>query len=67
MLLVTPVFGTTFYLTLALMVALLGFLWRWFLQKPARSSTETFFVMLISVIGVAPLLFVLYLVFVRGR
>ena len=53
-----------FYIIVALLIVMLVLLWRWYLKKSARTGTETFFVVMISAIGLAPLLFVLYLLFV---
>ena len=60
-------FGPLFYLTLALLLGLLAFMWRWYLRKESRTGTDTFLVMVASAIGVAPLLLLLYLLFAHGR
>lgn len=58
-----PEFGASFYIVAALLVAMLVLLWRWYLKKPTRTGTDTFFVVVISAIGLAPLLFVGYVLF----
>ncbi|WP_201978537.1 hypothetical protein [Hymenobacter rubidus] len=56
-------FGPVFYLTLALLLALLAFMWRWFLRRPERSTFETLLVVLATLGSLSPLLFLLYLYF----
>ena len=56
-----PEFGSTFYITLALLVGLLAFMWRWFLKKPERTGIETFMVVLISLGSLSPVFFLVYL------
>ena len=60
-----PNFGSTFYITLALLLGLLFFMWRWFLNRPERTRTETFMVVLISLGSLSPVFFLLYLLLVR--
>jgi hypothetical protein len=61
----TTTFGSTFYVTLALLLGLLFFMWRWYLRKPERSGIETFMVVLISIGSLSPVVFLLYLMFFR--
>ncbi|WP_035567110.1 hypothetical protein [Hymenobacter sp. IS2118] len=61
----TSQFGTTFYITLALLLGLLFFMWRWFLKKPERSGVETFTVVLISIGSLSPVFFLVYLLLTR--
>jgi hypothetical protein len=61
-----PNFGSTFYITLALLLGLLFFMWRWFLKRPERTRTETFMVVLISLGSLSPVFFLIYLLLVRG-
>ena len=58
-------FGTTFYITLAALFVLMFFMWRWFLRKPDRTTTETFMVVLISLGSLSPVFFLLYLMLFR--
>ena len=58
-------FGSTIYLTLALLLGLLFFMWRWFLRRPERSGIETFMVVLISLGSLSPVFFLAYLLLVR--
>jgi hypothetical protein len=58
-------FGPAFYITLALLLGLLFFMWRWYLRKPQRSGIETFMVVLISISSLSPVLFLLYLLLFR--
>ena len=61
----TPTFGSTFYITLALLLGLLFFMWRWYLRKSERSGIETFMVVLISLGSLSPVFFMLYLLLFR--
>jgi hypothetical protein len=54
-------FGPFFYLTLALLLVLLAFMWRWFLRRPERSTGETILVVLATLGSLSPLAFLLYL------
>ena len=56
-----PAFSSTFYITLALLLGLLAFMWRWFLKKPERTGIETFMVVLISLGSLSPVFFLFYL------
>ncbi|GAB3571938.1 hypothetical protein [Hymenobacter daeguensis] len=56
-------FGPVFYLTLALLLVLLAFMWRWFLRRPERSTGETILVVLATLGSLSPLAFLLYLYF----
>ena len=56
-----PAFSSTFYITLALLLGLLAFMWRWFLKKPGRTGIETFMVVLISLGSLSPVFFLVYL------
>ena len=56
-----PEFSSTFYITLALLLGLLAFMWRWFLKKPERTGIETFMVVLISLGSLSPVFFLVYL------
>ncbi|HEX8656546.1 MAG TPA: hypothetical protein VF690_03390 [Hymenobacter sp.] len=58
-------FGTPFYITLALLLGLLFFMWRWYLRKSERSGIETFMVVLISLGSLSPVFFMLYLLLFR--
>jgi len=58
-------FGTTFYVTLALLLGLLFFMWRWFLRKSERSGIETFMVGFITLSALSPVLFLLYILLFR--
>jgi hypothetical protein len=60
-----PAFGPTFYLTLALLLGLLFFMWRWHLKRPDRSRVETFLVILISIGSLSPVFFLAYLLLMR--
>ena len=59
-------FGSVFYLTLALLLGLLFFMWRWFLGRPERSKVETFLVVLVSIGSLSPVFFLLYLMLIQG-
>ena len=61
----TTPFGATFYVTLALLMGLLFFMWRWYLKKPERSGIETFMVALITVGSLSPVFFLVYLLLFR--
>ena len=52
-----------FFLTLALLLGLLFFMWRWFLRRPGRSTGEIILVVLATVGSLSPLLFLFYLYF----
>jgi hypothetical protein len=56
-------FGPAFYLTLALLLALLAFMWRWYLRRPERTTGETILVVLATLGSLSPLAFLLYLYF----
>jgi hypothetical protein len=56
-------FGPAFYLTLALLLVLLFFMWRWFLRRPERTTGETILVVLATLGSLSPLAFLLYLYF----
>ena len=58
-------FSPSIYLTLALLLGLLFFMWRWFLRKPERSGVETFLVVLISLGSLSPVFFLAYLLLFR--
>jgi cytochrome bd-type quinol oxidase subunit 2 len=58
-------FGSAFYITLALLLVLLFFMWRWYLKKSERSGIETFMVVLISIGSLSPVFFLVYLLLVR--
>ena len=58
-------FSPVFYLTLAALLVLLFFMWRWFLRKPDRTGVETFLVVLISLGSLSPVFFLLYLLLFR--
>ena len=58
-------FGSTFYITLALLLGLLFFMWRWYLRKPERSGIETFMVVFISISSLSPVFFLLYVLLFR--
>ena len=60
-----PSFGTTFYVTLALLFVLLFFMWRWYLRKSERSGIETFMVVLISLGSLSPVFYLLHLLLFR--
>jgi hypothetical protein len=59
-------FGPVFYLTLALLLGLLFFMWRWFLRRPGRSTGEIILVVLATLGSLSPVLFLLYLYFSGG-
>jgi hypothetical protein len=61
-----PSFGSAFYITLALLLGLLFFMWRWYLKKSERSGIETFMVTLITIGSLSPVFFLLYLLIKRG-
>lgn len=54
-------FGPVFYLTLALLLVLLVFMWRWYLRRPERSTGELILVVLATLGSLSPLVFLLYL------
>lgn len=54
-------FGPVFYLTLALLLGLLFFMWRWFLRRPDRSTGETVLMVLVTLGSLSPVFFLLYL------
>ncbi|WP_210521463.1 hypothetical protein [Hymenobacter terricola] len=58
-------FGPVFYLTLALLLTLLFFMWRWYLRKSERSGFETFMMVLISFGSLSPVFFLVYLLLFR--
>ena len=58
-------FSPAFYITLALLMGLLFFMWRWYLKKSERSGIETFMVVLISIGSLSPVFFLLYLLLFR--
>ena len=58
-------FGPIFYVTLALLLGLLFFMWRWFLRRADRTGFETFMVVLISLGSLSPVFFLLYLLLFR--
>ena len=58
-------FSPVFYLTLAALLVLLFFMWRWFLRKPDRTGIETFLVVLISLRSLSPVFFLLHLLLFR--
>ena len=58
-------FGPVFYLTLALLFVLMFFMWRWFLRRPERSTTELVMVILVSLGSLSPVFFLLYLMLFR--
>jgi hypothetical protein len=58
-------FSPAFYVTLALLLGLLFFMWRWYLRKSERTGIETFMVVLISIGSLSPVFFLLYLLFFR--
>ncbi|GAA3989524.1 hypothetical protein [Hymenobacter antarcticus] len=58
-------FGAAFYVTLALLLTLLFFMWRWYLNRPDRSRVETFMVILISLGSLSPVFFLAYLLLFR--
>ena len=60
-------FGPVFYLTLALLLGLLFFMWRWFLQRPERSKGETILVVLVTLGSLSPVFFLLYLLLTNGH
>ncbi len=59
-------FGPVFYLTLALLLGLLFFMWRWFLRRPGRSKVETILVILVSIGSLSPVFFLLYLMLTQS-
>ena len=58
-------FSPIFYLTLAALLNLLFFLWRWFLRESDRTGVETFLVVLISLGSLSPVFFLLHLLLFR--
>lgn len=60
-----PSFGPVFYLTLALLLGLLFFMWRWYLRRPERSGIEMFMMVLISLGSLSPVFFLIYLLLFR--
>lgn len=60
-----PTFSPVFYLTLALLLALLGFMWRWYLRRSERSTVETVMVVLVTLGSLSPLFFLAYLMLFR--
>jgi hypothetical protein len=56
-------FGPVFYLTLALLLGVLFFMWRWYLRRPERTTGETILVVLATLGSLSPLAFLLYLYF----
>lgn len=61
----TPTFSPVFYVTLALLLVMLFFMWRWLLRKPDRTGVETFLVVLISLGSLSPVFFLLHLLLFR--
>ncbi|MBF9140669.1 hypothetical protein [Hymenobacter properus] len=61
----TATFSPVFYLTLALLLALLVFMWRWYLRRSERSTVETVMVVLVTLGSLSPLFFLAYLMLVR--
>ncbi len=55
-------FSPVFYLTLAALLLLQFFMWRWFLRKPDRTTAQTVLVSLFSLTTLSPVFFLLYLV-----
>ncbi|MDO7845667.1 hypothetical protein Q5H92_04810 [Hymenobacter sp. M29] len=60
-----PTFSPVFYLTLALLLALLVFMWRWYLRKSERSGIETAMVVLVTLGSLSPVFFLAYLLLFR--
>ena len=60
-----PLFSPVFYLTLASLLVLLVFMWRWFLRRPERSTVETVMVILMTLGSLSPLFFLAYLMLFR--
>jgi hypothetical protein len=60
-----PTFSPIFYLTLALLLALLVFMWRWYLRKSERSTVETVMVVLVTLGSLSPVFFLAYLLLFR--
>lgn len=60
-----PTFSPVFYLTLALLLGLLFFMWRWYLRKSERSGIETVMVVLVTLGSLSPLFFLAYLMLFR--
>ena len=58
-------FGPIFYLTLALLLVLMFFMWRWLLRRPEPSKVETFLVILATVGSLSPIFFLAYLLLTR--
>ncbi|MFD2720284.1 hypothetical protein ACFST9_16280 [Hymenobacter monticola] len=58
-------FSPVFYLTLALLLALLVFMWRWYLRRSERSTVETVMVVLVTLGSLSPLFFLAYLMLFR--
>ena len=58
-------FSPVFYLTLAALLVLLFFMWRWFLRKPDRTGIEIFLLVLISLGSLSPVFFLLHLLLFR--
>ena len=58
-------FSPVFYLTLAALLVLLFFMWRWFLRKPDRTGIKTFLVVPISLGSLSPVFFLLHLLLFR--
>jgi hypothetical protein len=58
-------FSAAFYITLALLLTLLFFMWRWYLNRPDRSRVETFMVILVSLGSLSPVFFLVYLLLFR--
>ena len=56
-------FGPVFYFTLALLLGVLFFMWRWYLRRPERTTGETILVVLATLGSLSPLAFLLYLYF----
>lgn len=56
-------FGPAFYFTLALLLGVLFFMWRWYLRRPERTTGETILVVLATLGSLSPLAFLLYLYF----
>ncbi|MBO2007996.1 hypothetical protein [Hymenobacter negativus] len=56
-------FGPIFYLTLALLLGVLFFMWRWYLRRPERTTGETILVVLATLGSLSPLAFLLYIYF----
>ena len=58
-------FSPVFFLTLALLLVLLAFMWRWYLRRPERSTVETILVIMATVGSLSPLFFLAYMVLSR--